>query len=67
MIAVTVNVPIPALNTVAVDADVHEFSGGVYTYDLFDASGTMVAESRYSDPATAPFTLSIVEQLSITV
>ena len=67
MIAVAVNVPIPALGVTAVSADVHEFGGGVYTYDLYDANGIMVAKSRYSDEASAPFTLSIVEQLSITV
>lgn len=67
MITVPVNVPIPALNIIAVSANVNTFSAGVYTYDLLDANGIIVAESRYSDPVTAPFTLSAADTLTITI
>jgi hypothetical protein len=55
-----VSIEIPALGATAVLAHVTEYrvEEGIYVFDLYDADNNLVAKSRYSLIADAPFELT---------
>jgi hypothetical protein len=55
-----VSIEIPALGSTAVLAHVTEYrvEEGIYVFDLYDADNNLVAKSRYSLIADAPFELT---------
>lgn len=55
-----VSIEISALGATAVLAHVTEYRAdeGIYVYDLYDADDNLVAKSRYSLIADAPFELT---------
>lgn len=60
MIVKQVSIPIAAIGRTAIVAQVVEARDGIVVYHLYDVDG-MIAMSRYSLTADAPFTLTSEE------